>query len=816
MENVIFKTALLRGPKGDRGETGAPDSVPKDGVIAYDGDDLPEGYVEIEELDVYGDLMNEMASLDARLDIVESLPEGSTTMDAELVDIRYGANGKTYQTAGKAVRGQIDEVNENMEWYQEKDKTLIDNATLTGQASGEVASFDMGGDAPLKECVIQIEPKQDLHGYDFPWVGGAGKNKVDYLSCVGIGARDGTDSVYASGTTSISGDNLSINYGYGNNGGILKGIKGISVNSGEYVTISFDVVSLTGSSVFAVGIGDYNGGGTNNVKDNISPSNNKVFVTLDAKSNYSKLGVFIQPTDANSSAVIKNVQVELGQTATSYAPYSNICPIGGYYQAEVDDVGVNLANNPLLGNISAYTPNGDGYLKTTLPLQTGDYSAKFYGVITTGYAKVINRTQLTDYFLVLNGVIQDPVNFHVNDGDLVELHVAGNDQAGIDNYFGNANLMINKGNAILPYEPYNGKTTPVPFSNKNLLPSHLKFDSFDIWSGAQALKEINPSDSNKHWFGDEYVMGGCYIVIETEEDKDTIKEIRISRSEADPGNNLTFYLYNAGAGQYEFDQAVDLTVGAETDTSLFVDVVTYDGETRHDALSHQGAVVPLPDNNMQQASIVINGSWSGEITLKPMISPRSDTDKTFMPYYNGLQFSGERVYKGYVDPVNMKLTVAGAMEIFDGSNDEGWVGRNNDKSRSTSKLQGTIKNASSDGVAVDFIKSNMFTKSTADDAWIGSPNTIGVGSDGLIYMSTGETMSISDWTTYLASNNLQVCYELAVPVTYGINYTELKSLLGVNNISADTGQIAVTFRKDANLVINSLIARIEALEGGNA
>jgi hypothetical protein len=122
--------------------------------------------------------MNEMASLDARLDIVESLPEGSTTMDAELVDIRYGANGKTYQTAGKAVRGQIDEVNENMEWYQEKDKTLIDNATLTGQASGEVATFDMGGDAPLKECVIQIEPEQDLHGQDYPYPAGAGKNKL--------------------------------------------------------------------------------------------------------------------------------------------------------------------------------------------------------------------------------------------------------------------------------------------------------------------------------------------------------------------------------------------------------------------------------------------------------------------------------------------------------------------------------------------------------------------------------------------------------------------------------------------------------------
>jgi hypothetical protein len=198
-----------------------------------------------------------------------------------------------------------------------------------------------------------------------------------------------------------------------------------------------------------------------------------------------------------------------------------------------------------------------------------------------------------------------------------------------------------------------------------------------------------------------------------------------------------------------------------------------------------------------------------------MISPHSDTDKTFMPYYSGLQLNGEKVYKGYVDPVNMRLTVTGAMEIFDGSDDEGW-------SVQASAAHYNVYTDLLNGI-IDYNKtllegiSSVYRVTTEDATW-NETTGLGIASNGniRIYDPRFNTSDITLWTNYLSNNPLQLCYELAAPRTYGINNTELKSLLGVNNISADTGEIAVTFRRDANLVINSLIARIEALEGGNA
>ena len=50
-----------------------------------------------------------------RIDNLTKLPDGSTSGDAELIDIRQGANGILYNTAGNAVRNQLTDINNEVQ-----------------------------------------------------------------------------------------------------------------------------------------------------------------------------------------------------------------------------------------------------------------------------------------------------------------------------------------------------------------------------------------------------------------------------------------------------------------------------------------------------------------------------------------------------------------------------------------------------------------------------------------------------------------------------------------------------------------------------
>lgn len=71
----------------------------------------------------------------------------------------------------------------------------------------------------------------------------------------------------------------------------------------------------------------------------------------------------------------------------------------------------------------------------------------------------------------------------------------------------------------------------------------------------------------------------------------------------------------------------------------------------------------------------------------------------------------------------------------------------------------------------------------------------------------GSNLGIStaaEFKNYLASNPISLCYELATPQTYTLTGQEVETLLGENNVWADSGDVEITYRRDISIVINNL------------
>ena len=221
---------------------------------------------------------------------------------------------------------------------------------VTDSASGAIASFTDGADdLPLKSLVVNIDPVQDLHGYDSPWVAGGGKNKAIPLTTtatihsVAITCSSESETITLTGTAT-------------DNGG-----RGVHLTPNITLPVGTYILSITGTHVgnFSVSKSD----------DSVFISNENYSFTLSEETTVYIGANVINGTTYNETV---KVQLESGTTATQWTPYENICPINGWEEMTVSRTGVNLFGGlPLAQSIynTAY--------ETTAKIDTENHTVEF-------------------------------------------------------------------------------------------------------------------------------------------------------------------------------------------------------------------------------------------------------------------------------------------------------------------------------------------------------------------------------------------------------------------------------------------------------
>ena len=185
----------------------------------------------------------------------------------------------------------------------------IGDKTVTG-ASPLVVTDALA--APAHGLKVTLEPKQDLHGYDHPWPAGGGKN--------------------------LFGGEYGVKWFFPNP---------LVFNTGDVLTFS---ASIPASDSTRVAL--YNGENGNNRIWNAGMNetvNGRRVRVLTITENVTITAILFD------NAECTDMQMEIGSTATAYAPYENICPITGFDDVTVKRTGKNLLNPTTIENIENFT-----------------------------------------------------------------------------------------------------------------------------------------------------------------------------------------------------------------------------------------------------------------------------------------------------------------------------------------------------------------------------------------------------------------------------------------------------------------------------
>lgn len=211
--------------------------------------------------------------------------------------------------------------------------------------TGSISTVNDAAELPLNALKVSVDAVQDLHGYDHPWVGGAGKNKLPLiLSDIKSANTSGT---WSGDTYTVNGISFTVNT---DNGGNIESVKATG-------TASNSAILFLRSSRFSE-VGNYvlngcpSGGANDTYSTELYIRNPTVIVVCtgeDVNFEIPNGGFFQEPLIVirsgyaiPSGGIIFYPMIRLAtETDPTFAPYSNISPIEGWDSGEIavcDDI----------------------------------------------------------------------------------------------------------------------------------------------------------------------------------------------------------------------------------------------------------------------------------------------------------------------------------------------------------------------------------------------------------------------------------------------------------------------------------------------
>ena len=217
---------------------------------------------------------------------------------------------------------------------------------IVATASGSIVSIPDGTAQPVLGLSVNVEPVQDLHGFDSPWPAGGGKNLLSPTEAFTITHNGITFTGDGNGTYTISGTSTGTAFA-----NIPLTTPLVFPDKNMYFHVRNNVAN---GNVAVVLLAE------NEATQLVNKSTSTINMVSTAQNNYGNTAYYLR-LFVNGAGVEVNMTVSPmildTNSADKFYPYSNICPISGHTQAKVTRTGKNLFN-PVTLELGTFTGEG--------------------------------------------------------------------------------------------------------------------------------------------------------------------------------------------------------------------------------------------------------------------------------------------------------------------------------------------------------------------------------------------------------------------------------------------------------------------------